>query len=657
MSTDQHKFRIGDPVWAKMKGFSPWPGVVVVPPVEVKRPAIKKTMHCVCFFGTKDYAWIEETSMKPYEEFKETLTKDKKSKAMQQAIEEIEKYLHDKDPSIVQQTETQTKNQSEDAEFDALISGKQSAKKSAKKEGRKRNISEESGSTASGPSSSTSKKARGRPPTKAKEAKIEEERDASPVQYSKKAAVSNLLDRPSVLRPASPALGMDLVTSSQTLREKDIQPSKLNFGFLGLGIMGSGMVKNLLNSGHLVTVWNRSTDKVKDFVEAGAKEALTPSDVIAECDITFSCVSDPQAAKDLVFGNCGVLQEINTTKGYVEMTSVDSDTSQDIAEAISLKGGRYLEAQIQGSKTQAQDGTLVVLVAGDRSLFDDCQSCFQAMGKNSFYLGEVGNASKMNLVLQTMIGVTLAGLAEGMALADRAGLQQKDVLEVLELTGLNCPSILQKGKAIIDGGFPTHQPLQHMQLLPMSKLSTKVCLEKLSLDCSKLLEDGQFSDITIVCQEEENEVKIPAHKCILGSRSPVFNAMFNHNMTEAQTKEVKIIDLNLSTVKDMLRYMYIGKIEDLNTRCPNLLEAADKYQLSELKEICEDTLCSNLTVENSLECLVLADLHNAQELKTASVKFIVEHSADFVDQIDKFKEYPDLMAELLKVSWSIQRAM
>ena len=85
------------------------------------------------------------------------------------------------------------------------------------------------------------------------------------------------------------------------------------------------------------------------------------------------------------------------------------------------------------------------------------------MGKNSFYLGEVGNATKMNLVLQTMMGVTLAGLAEGMALADRAGLQQKDVLEVLELTGLACPILLNKGKSIIDGGFPTHQPLQHMQ--------------------------------------------------------------------------------------------------------------------------------------------------------------------------------------------------
>ena len=118
---------------------------------------------------------------------------------------------------------------------------------------------------------------------------------------------------------------------------------------------------------------------------------------------------------------------------------------------------------MQGSKTQAQDGTLVILAAGNRSLFDDCQSCFQAMGKKCFYFGEAGNSSKMNLVLQTIKGVSLAGLAEGMALADRAGLQQKDVMEVLELTDLACPTFLDKGKAIIEGGFPTHQPLQHMQ--------------------------------------------------------------------------------------------------------------------------------------------------------------------------------------------------
>jgi len=457
-------------VWAKMKGFSPWPGKVCMPPPDVKRPAIKKQMHCVNFFGTNDFAWIEEFSIKDYLEFKDQFVKSKQNKQMALAIEQIEKYLKTKD-SGSQSEENDTE------EFDALMESEPKPepkpKKTLKKTESRKREANDSDSSASGPSStSPTKKAKTATKAQLKEKKEEpssslNDRDPSPVpSYSVKkssAAVSGLLDRPTLARPASPSIGIDLVTSSQTLREKDIQPSKLTFGFLGLGIMGSGIVKNLLNSGHNVIVWNRTTDKVRDFVEAGAKEALTPSDVIADSDITFSCVADPQAAKDLVFGNCGVLQEINTTKGYVEMTGIDSETSQDIAEAISLKGGRYLEAQIQGSKTQAQDGTLVILVSGDRSLFDDCQSCFQAMGKNSFYLGEVGNATKMNLVLQTMMGVTLAGLAEGMALADRAGLQQKDVLEVLELTGLACPILLNKGRSIIDGGFPTHQPLQHMQ--------------------------------------------------------------------------------------------------------------------------------------------------------------------------------------------------
>lgn len=181
-----------------------------------------------------------------------------------------------------------------------------------------------------------------------------------------------------------------------------------------------------------------------------------------------------------------------------------------------------------------------------------------------------------------------------------------------------------------------------------NKQSTKVCLEKLSTDLSKLLEDGQFSDISIVCTNDGQNVTIPAHKSILGSRSPVFNAMFNHNMTEAQTKEVTIVDLSIDTVKDMLRYMYTGKIQDLNTRSPHLLEAADKYQLSELKEMCEETLSANLSVENSLEYLVLADLHSAKELKEAAVAFVVEHSLEFVDQIDKFTSYPELIAELFK---------
>jgi len=185
---------------------------------------------------------------------------------------------------------------------------------------------------------------------------------------------------------------------------------------------------------------------------------------------------------------------------------------------------------------------------------------------------------------------------------------------------------------------------QSGQAQPKPKPSSKICPEKLSTDFDFLLQSGQFSDVTIRC---ENNL-LSCHKIILGARSPVFNAMFIHNMTESQKKQVDIEDLDIETVKDMLKYMYAGKIDHLNTRSPRLLEAADKYQLSELKEICEEVLCDSLTVDTCLECLVLADLHSAAELKEAAVKFVVEHSEEFVDQVDKFKPYPDLMAELFK---------
>lgn len=109
--------------------------------------------------------------------------------------------------------------------------------------------------------------------------------------------VSHLLNRPTVARPATPEIDMSSV--SNALQSRNIQASNLKFGFLGLGIMGCGIVKNLLNSGHSVVVWNRTATKCRKFQEAGAEIADTPSDVIEMTDVTFSCVSDPQVAKDV----------------------------------------------------------------------------------------------------------------------------------------------------------------------------------------------------------------------------------------------------------------------------------------------------------------------------------------------------------------------
>lgn len=204
-------------------------------------------MHCVNFFGTNDYAWIEEFNIKDYKEFKETFSKSKQSKGMTQAVEAMEKYLKTKDNDGGAGEAKE--------EFDSLVS-EPAEKKTGKKGGVKKTESRkreanDSDSSASGPSS-TSPSKRVKVTAKVKEAKeskkeepsssLGQDRDSPVPSYSVKksssSAVSGLLDRPAVARPASPSIGIDLVTSSQTLREKDIQPSKLNFGFLGLGIMG-----------------------------------------------------------------------------------------------------------------------------------------------------------------------------------------------------------------------------------------------------------------------------------------------------------------------------------------------------------------------------------------------------------------------------------
>lgn len=489
--TDSKGFAVNDLVWAKMKGFSPWPGRVSEPPAELRRITVKKNIpvRCIFFFGSNNYAWIEEAHIKPYLEFKEKLLSSCKSASAKEAVQQIEEFIATPEKFQHLFSSEQANRPDPDVEFNKLREGaaesgdeaaavnntstpaaletvestpttakKSAAKKKAASTTKARSIGNKAKAVAALDDTSSPKRKRKLLNDTAGDVSLDLD-TFSPVRRN--VPVSHLLNRPTVARPPTPEIDMSSV--SNALQSRNITASNLKFGFLGLGIMGCGIVKNLLNSGHSVVVWNRTATKCRKFQEAGAEIADTPSELVEMTDVTFSCVADPQVAKELVFGNCGVMSANLVGKGYVEMTGIDPETSQDIAEQIISKGGRYLEAQIQGSKNQAEEGTVIILAAGERLLFEECQTCFEAISRNSFYLGDVGNATKMNLVLQMISGVMLAGLAEGMALADRAGLQQKDVLEVLELTSMSSEMVMQKGNAMIKGEFPTHQPLKHMQ--------------------------------------------------------------------------------------------------------------------------------------------------------------------------------------------------
>ncbi|XP_054259764.1 cytokine-like nuclear factor N-PAC [Macrosteles quadrilineatus] len=279
-------YKIGDLVWAKMKGFPPWPGRVSNPPKDLKRPASKKASHCIYFFGSENYGWIEESNLKPYEQYKEALIRANKSNAFKDAVEAIEKCAQNKgDESFSDESDsvfdrliessssnsnsekkpkpkTQKKTNKEDSDsvFDRLIDSdneKKTKPKSHKKENAGKIIVKREYGSSGGSAAKRIKK------DKKEDLEVTTNGDdhlASSFSPLRKGPGSNLLDRPAnVTRPETPPL--DLESVSQTLKEKNILPSTLKFGFLGLGIMGSGIVKNLLNSGHSVIVWNRTPDK------------------------------------------------------------------------------------------------------------------------------------------------------------------------------------------------------------------------------------------------------------------------------------------------------------------------------------------------------------------------------------------------------------
>ncbi|XP_001356318.2 putative oxidoreductase GLYR1 homolog isoform X2 [Drosophila persimilis] len=550
-TTEKFIYKPKDLIWAKMKGFTPWPGMIVEPPLDLLTQQRRANTKCVFFFGSRNFAWIEENNIKPFEgPWKEELAKVSKPAAFRHAMADIDKYIDD--PAEVDDQINEScgvPNHATEADFDKIrdavdsdenavdadadanngvvvhvvgspdvseavegennadssasptvtaatpatakspakrtpkakpvsaVSATKAAKASTTKSAQKRRISAHqtpTGANTSGlPNAKRGKRvvsggatpgnfdgASSSSPTARRRVEVDDLLASLAAKRAPNAIA--LLDRPVVTRPETQAIDMN--SRSNTLADRDIVPSELTFGFLGLGMMGSTIVKDLIYTGHKVVVWNRTIDKCQPFVEAGAEVKDTPMDVVEAADIIFCCVSDPKGAKDLVFGNCGVLQLKDLrNKAYVEMSTVDPDTSLDIGEGIKQCNGRYLEAQIHGSRQEAADGMLIILAGGDRTVFEECHSCFKTIAKNTFFLGNVGNACKVNLILQTIQAVSLVGLAEALALADRFSISLNDIIDIFDLTSMKSPLLLAKGKEMAKGDFNPQQPLSHMQ--------------------------------------------------------------------------------------------------------------------------------------------------------------------------------------------------
>ncbi len=237
----------------------------------------------------------------------------------------------------------------------------------------------------------------------------------------------------------------------------------MKIAFLGLGIMGRPMAENLLAAGHELIVWNRTAERCKPLESKGAVIAVTPAAAVAASDICIAMLADPEAASEVVFGDAGVLQAIIPGRSYIDMSTVDPLTARTIGREIEAAGGRFLEAPVSGSKKPAEEGSLVILAAGNQSLYEDALPLFNLLGKKHLYLGATGQGGAMKLLVNMTMGGMMTLLCEALALGKRCDLNSEDILEVFAAGAIANPMFAMKGPKIAAAEYPVNFPLKHMQ--------------------------------------------------------------------------------------------------------------------------------------------------------------------------------------------------
>lgn len=238
----------------------------------------------------------------------------------------------------------------------------------------------------------------------------------------------------------------------------------MKLGFVGLGIMGNALAANLVKAGFDVTVWNRTSAKCEPLALLGAKIASSPRATAEASDIIFAMMATPSAVESVRDGGDGIVAGLKPGKGYVDMSTIDVETSKESARLAKERGAMFLEAPVAGSRKPAEDGQLTIMAAGDRELYDRSLPALAKMGKKLLFLGDVGNGARMKLANNLVMGGMMAAFAEGMALASLSGLELSQLLEVLDAGALSNSMFRLKGAVVAENdSFPAAFPLKHMQ--------------------------------------------------------------------------------------------------------------------------------------------------------------------------------------------------
>ncbi len=222
-----------------------------------------------------------------------------------------------------------------------------------------------------------------------------------------------------------------------------------NLGFVGLGVMGSRMVKRLLDAGHTVTGHNRTKSKGQWLLDAGMKWGDTPRAVAEAADVTFSMVTNTAALQAVTNGPDGILAGLGLGKIYVDMSTVSPAASRDLAMRVSAKGADMLDAPVSGSVITLEEGKLSIMVGGDVPAFERVKSILQNIGPKVTYVGGNGLAVSMKIATNLSLAVQMLAFSEGVLLAEKSGIKREVAVEVLTNSAIASPMVKYRGPFVL----------------------------------------------------------------------------------------------------------------------------------------------------------------------------------------------------------------
>jgi 3-hydroxyisobutyrate dehydrogenase-like beta-hydroxyacid dehydrogenase len=206
-----------------------------------------------------------------------------------------------------------------------------------------------------------------------------------------------------------------------------------NLGFLGLGLMGYPMARNLLRAGHKVALWSHTADKARQL--AAAEKGVycaTPKEVAAQADYIFLCVGNTDMAKHVILGSNGIIEGAKPGTVVADASTISPSESRQIGAALKAKGVDFLDAPCTGSTPGAEGGTLTFMVGGDQAVFDKTKPFFEPMGKRLYYCGGPGLGLQAKLSQNLILSNILMAFNEGMVLATKGGVDPKLMLDILD---------------------------------------------------------------------------------------------------------------------------------------------------------------------------------------------------------------------------------